>query len=76
MITPKNLTAKLRSVPQAKSIFDKMAELPLWDAAYLLLRSEFLLNMIEFDAGLRNAPFVEDKLPCRLSRLSARAVPY
>ncbi|RUX97665.1 MULTISPECIES: hypothetical protein [unclassified Mesorhizobium] len=60
MITPKKLTAKLRSVPEAKSIFDKMAELPLWDAAYLLLRSEFLLNMIEFDARLRNVPFVDD----------------
>ncbi|ANN56045.1 hypothetical protein A9174_04170 [Mesorhizobium loti NZP2037] len=60
MITPELLTARLRSVPEAKLIFDKMAELPLWDAAYIALRNEFLLNMIEFDAGLRNAAFVED----------------
>jgi hypothetical protein len=60
MITPKELTAKLRSVPEAKSLFDKMAELPLWDVAYVLVSGEGRLNDIEYRAGLRNAPFVED----------------
>jgi len=60
MITPKELTAKLRSVPEAKGIFDQAAELPLRDAAYVLLRNEYRLDKIEFETGLRNAPFIDD----------------
>jgi hypothetical protein len=54
MITPEELAAKLRSTPEAKPIFDKMAQLHLWDAAYVLVSSEYRLDNIEFETGLRN----------------------
>ncbi|WP_434721687.1 hypothetical protein [Mesorhizobium sp. RIZ17] len=60
MITPEELSAKLWSVPKAKDIFDKMVNLPLWDAAYFLFSYEHLLEHIAYEAGLRNAPFVND----------------
>ena len=60
MITPKELTDKLQLIPEAKPLFDQMADRSLWDSAYVLLGNEYRLNNIEYEAGLRNAPFVND----------------
>lgn len=60
MITSKELTVKLRSLPEAKSLFDQMADLRPWDAAYFLLLRKRWFDDIQYRAGLQTPPFVDD----------------